>query len=189
MREPGEYAVRGGIVDLFPPGIEQPVRLDFFGDTLESIRSFDPETQRTRWTCARARSRAGGEVQLTHRDHPRFRRATSQLFGARTATIRSTRRSAKAGAIPAWSTGCRCSTSGSTRCSTICRRCAVVLELRREDAAPSASRRSRDYYERGARRMATRGGGAPYKPLPPDRLYLTDDRMAQRLADACRWRG
>ena len=47
MREPGDYAVRGGIIDLFAPGMGEPVRLDFFGDTLESIRSFDPETQRT----------------------------------------------------------------------------------------------------------------------------------------------
>ena len=47
MREPGDYAVRGGIIDLFAPGMDAPVRLDFFGDTLESIRSFDPETQRT----------------------------------------------------------------------------------------------------------------------------------------------
>ncbi len=47
VREPGDYAVRGGILDLFAPGIDAPVRLDFFGDTLETIRSFDPETQRT----------------------------------------------------------------------------------------------------------------------------------------------
>ncbi|MEJ8573257.1 transcription-repair coupling factor [Microbaculum marinum] len=47
VRETGEFAVRGGILDLFPPGREAPVRLDFFGDTLESIRSFDAETQRT----------------------------------------------------------------------------------------------------------------------------------------------
>src|ERR1700758_420156 len=47
VREAGDYAVRGGIVDLFAPGMDAPVRLDFFGDTLESIRSFDPETQRT----------------------------------------------------------------------------------------------------------------------------------------------
>ena len=47
VREPGEYAVRGGILDLFAAGDDEPVRLDFFGDTLESIRSFDPETQRT----------------------------------------------------------------------------------------------------------------------------------------------
>jgi len=47
VREAGDYAVRGGIVDLFAPGMDAPVRLDFFGDALESIRSFDPETQRT----------------------------------------------------------------------------------------------------------------------------------------------
>src|SRR3546814_6354190 len=45
--EPGEFAVRGGIVDVFPPGEEQPLRLDFFGDDLESLRRFDPLTQRT----------------------------------------------------------------------------------------------------------------------------------------------
>jgi len=47
VRDIGEYAVRGGILDLFAPGTSAPVRLDFFGDTLESIRVFDPETQRT----------------------------------------------------------------------------------------------------------------------------------------------
>src|ERR1700749_4968584 len=47
VREPGEYAVRGGILDLFPAGLDQPVRFDFFGDSLESIRSFDAEPQRT----------------------------------------------------------------------------------------------------------------------------------------------
>jgi transcription-repair coupling factor (superfamily II helicase) len=34
--DPGDYAIRGGIIDIFPPGHEEPVRLDFFGDTLES---------------------------------------------------------------------------------------------------------------------------------------------------------
>ncbi len=47
VMEPGEYAVRGGILDLFPPGRASPVRLDFFGDTLEHMKAFDPETQRT----------------------------------------------------------------------------------------------------------------------------------------------
>jgi transcription-repair coupling factor (superfamily II helicase) len=42
VRDTGEYAVRGGIIDLYPAGHPNPVRLDFFGDTLESIRSFDP---------------------------------------------------------------------------------------------------------------------------------------------------
>ena len=70
VREPGDYAVRGGIVDLFPPGMDEPVRLDFFGDTLEidpQLRSRDPAHRRS---VARARSRAGGRIPAHHRDHP-----------------------------------------------------------------------------------------------------------------------
>jgi transcription-repair coupling factor (superfamily II helicase) len=47
VSERGEFAVRGGVIDVFPPGAVEPVRLDLFGDTLESIRAFDPETQRS----------------------------------------------------------------------------------------------------------------------------------------------
>ena len=47
VRDVGDYASRGGILDLYPPGATAPIRLDFFGDTLESIRAFDPETQRS----------------------------------------------------------------------------------------------------------------------------------------------
>ncbi|MGB0719876.1 MAG: transcription-repair coupling factor, partial [Bdellovibrionales bacterium] len=45
VREAGEYAMRGGIIDLFPPGYEEPLRVDLFGDEVESIRAFDPLTQ------------------------------------------------------------------------------------------------------------------------------------------------
>ena len=45
--EVGDFAVRGGLLDLFPPGEDAPVRLDFFGDTVESIRWFDVHSQRS----------------------------------------------------------------------------------------------------------------------------------------------
>ena len=45
--EPGEFSVRGGVVDLYPPGARQPVRLEFIGDTVESVRTYDPSTQRS----------------------------------------------------------------------------------------------------------------------------------------------
>jgi transcription-repair coupling factor (superfamily II helicase) len=47
VHEPGQIARRGGILDLFPPGAERPVRIDFFGDEIEAIRPFDPHTQRS----------------------------------------------------------------------------------------------------------------------------------------------
>ena len=46
VEDPGEYAVRGGIMDVFSPGQDMPVRIEFFGDLVESIRTFSPFTQR-----------------------------------------------------------------------------------------------------------------------------------------------
>ncbi len=45
--EHGEFAVRGGIVDIYPAGEAQPVRLEYIGDTIESLRRYDPATQRS----------------------------------------------------------------------------------------------------------------------------------------------
>jgi transcription-repair coupling factor (superfamily II helicase) len=53
--EVGDFAVRGGIVDVFPPGEDAPLRLDLFGDTVESIRWFDPQSQRSEDTLDAAR--------------------------------------------------------------------------------------------------------------------------------------
>ncbi len=47
VEEPGQMTHRGGIVDIFPPTLVRPVRIEFFGDEIESIRTFDPETQRS----------------------------------------------------------------------------------------------------------------------------------------------
>jgi transcription-repair coupling factor (superfamily II helicase) len=47
VERPREFAHRGGIIDIFPPDTHQPVRVDFFGNEIESIRRFDPETQRS----------------------------------------------------------------------------------------------------------------------------------------------
>ena len=51
---PGQYAVRGGILDVFSPEAAQPVRIELFGDTIESIRAFDPQTQRSTSPLERA---------------------------------------------------------------------------------------------------------------------------------------
>ncbi|MGX7948530.1 transcription-repair coupling factor [Oleidesulfovibrio alaskensis] len=52
VTQPGEIALRGDILDIFPPGYAKPVRLDFFGDTLEEIRLFDPSSQRSKGNLA-----------------------------------------------------------------------------------------------------------------------------------------
>ena len=84
VREAGDYAVRGGIVDLFAPGMADPVRLDFFGDTLESIRSFDPETQRTNEDLRTLDLVPMAEFQLTTDTIRLFRTGYVAAFGAAT---------------------------------------------------------------------------------------------------------
>jgi transcription-repair coupling factor (superfamily II helicase) len=55
VESPGQFSVRGGIVDVFPPEVSWPFRLEFFGDRVESLREFDPNTQRSRGRAAAAR--------------------------------------------------------------------------------------------------------------------------------------
>jgi transcription-repair coupling factor (superfamily II helicase) len=82
VRESGEYAVRGGILDLFPAGLDQPVRLDFFGDTLESIRTFDAESQRTLLDMRGLDLMPVSEIQLVTETIRRFRMGYVAAFGA-----------------------------------------------------------------------------------------------------------
>ncbi|MGL6181119.1 MAG: transcription-repair coupling factor, partial [Aestuariivirga sp.] len=79
--DPGDFAVRGGIIDIYPPGADAPVRLDFFGDTLESVRSFDPESQRTVASLKSFSLNPANEVLLTDDSIGRFRRAYAEAFG------------------------------------------------------------------------------------------------------------
>ena len=83
VREPGEYAVRGGIVDLWPSGAATPIRLDFFGDTLESLRGFDPLTQRRSTGALDGfMLRPVSEVLLDDAAIQRFRSRYREAFGA-----------------------------------------------------------------------------------------------------------
>ena len=50
----GQFSLRGGILDVFPPGAPWPVRIEFFGDQIESLREFDSDSQRSRQPAARA---------------------------------------------------------------------------------------------------------------------------------------
>ncbi len=82
VMEPGDYAVRGGVIDVFPPGNEEPVRLDFFGDTLESIRAFDPETQRSTRQMTELVLTPVSEVLLDEKSISLFRGGFVKTFGA-----------------------------------------------------------------------------------------------------------
>ncbi len=82
VSERGEFAIRGGVIDVFPPGGEEPVRLDLFGDTLESIRAFDPETQRSTKQLKEIDLLPVSEVLLDPDAIARFRKGYVSRFGA-----------------------------------------------------------------------------------------------------------
>ncbi|MEQ1712146.1 MAG: transcription-repair coupling factor, partial [Hyphomicrobium sp.] len=84
VMEAGEYAVRGGIVDLFPPGRQNPVRLDFFGDTLESIKAFEAQSQRTTKPVQKLVLMPISEVAAGEAGVAEFRRRYVALFGGAT---------------------------------------------------------------------------------------------------------
>ena len=82
VHDQGEYAVRGGIVDLFPSGAEQALRLDFFGDEIETVRSFDPADQRTTGRLDRFTLLPASEALLDEESVKRFRGRYRERFGA-----------------------------------------------------------------------------------------------------------
>jgi transcription-repair coupling factor (superfamily II helicase) len=183
VREPGEYAVRGGILDLFAPGMELPVRLDFFGDTLESIRSFDPETQRTVMEMRALDLVPVAEFQLTTDTIRKFRTGYVASFGAASpddvlyeAVTEGRRHPGMEHWLPLF----------HDRMDTLfdyVPGAPVIVENLAEDAARERLAQIKDYYE--ARKDAlAHEGGVPYKPLPPDKLYLPDDEWTERLKTA-----
>ena len=82
VMEPGEFALRGGLIDLFPPGAAEPVRLDLFGDDIETIRTFDAVSQRTIGTRDSVALKPMSETILAPESIARFRTQYRELFGA-----------------------------------------------------------------------------------------------------------
>ena len=82
VNDPGEYAVRGGLVDLWPSGEELALRLDFFGDEIESVRRFDPSDQRTVDRVDGFTLLPASEALLDEDSIKRFRSGYRERFGA-----------------------------------------------------------------------------------------------------------
>jgi transcription-repair coupling factor (superfamily II helicase) len=82
VHDQGEYSVRGGIVDLFPSGEEQALRLDFFGDEIETVRTFDPADQRTTGRVDGFVLLPASEALLDEESVKRFRTRYRDKFGA-----------------------------------------------------------------------------------------------------------
>jgi transcription-repair coupling factor (superfamily II helicase) len=182
VREAGEYAVRGGIVDLFPPGFEEPVRIDLFGDEVEKIRNFDPMSQRTTGERERLSLQSMVEFTLDEPSIARFRTGYRELFGVVTndplyEAVSAGRRYA---GMEHWLPLMH------ERMETLfdyLPKAALSLDPQGDEAFDARFAQIADFYQArlDLQKTEARANAAVYKPLPPDRLYLTRDELDGRI--------
>ena len=178
VRAAGEFAVRGGLIDVFPPGSPEPFRFDFFGDTLETIRAFDPETQISKRSMPNALLTPVSEVLLDDETVLRFRRSFAQAFGAQNdalydAVSARMRRQGVEQWLPFF----------YERLETVFdyagEGALIAFDTLAEEAVHERVETARDHYE--ARRTAPMSrGGVPFRAPEPDLLYLSD--VARQIA-------
>jgi transcription-repair coupling factor (superfamily II helicase) len=184
VRDAGEYAVRGGILDLFAPGMAQPVRLDFFGDQLESIRAFDAESQRTLFRLRGLDLVPMSEAQLTTDSMRRFRQAYVATFGAQTrgdplyeAISEGRRHPGHEHWLPLF----------YDHLDTIfdyAGRAPLIFDTLVDEAAHERIALIDDYYDARKSAYDLDPAHASYKPLKPDLLYLSEAEWRSRAGGA-----
>ncbi len=165
------------------PGLDQPVRFDFFGDSLESIRSFDAETQRTLLDMRSLDLVPISEFQLVTETIRRFRMAYTAQFGAPgpdDALYQAVSEGRRYPGMEHWLP------LFQERMDTLfdyLGDAPIAIEPQGEDAARERFKQIADYYDARRDALEHPGGGAVYKPLPPDRLYLTEEEWHKCLGE------
>ncbi|MBS0274168.1 MAG: transcription-repair coupling factor [Proteobacteria bacterium] len=180
VREPGDFALRGGIVDLWPPGSEQPLRLDFFGATLDAIRTFDAETQLSSDQIRDIELLPASEAPLDAQSISRFRSGYVAAFGPATSDdnlYESVSAGRKMQGMEHWLP------LFHDHLDTLfdyAPDALVMLSHQTEEAKAARLELVKDYYEtrrqflREKREGEAKVAAPPYKPLPAEKLYLTD---------------
>ena len=182
VAEHGEYAVRGSLIDLFPAGEPLAIRLDFFGDEIESLRRFDPADQRSTDRAKAFTLIPASEALLDEETIKRFRSRYRETFGA-TATgdplyeaISDGRRmSGMEHWLPLFEERLTSLFDHLGENDLIVRDAGV-------DQALAARRESIDDYY-GNRRKTMSGEAGSYRPLDPNLLYLTEKEWSTAVTD------
>jgi transcription-repair coupling factor (superfamily II helicase) len=182
VAEHGEYAVRGSLIDLFPAGEEMALRLDFFGDEIDTLRRFDPIDQRSTDKAEAFTLMPASEALLDADSIKRFRSSYREKFGA-TAT--------QDPLYQALSEGRRMTGMEhwlpllEERLGTLFDHLDendLVLRDAAADQAVGARREAiEDYYQNRVRAMEAQAGN--YRPLEPDALYLSKAEWEAEEAD------
>ncbi len=182
VRDPGEFAVRGGLVDLFPAGEEQALRLDFFGDEIESVRRFDPATQRTVDRVDGFTLLPASETLLDEASVRRFRASYRELFGA-TATgdpvYQAVSDGRRIAGVDHWLP------LFEERLATLFDHLGdedvIVRDAHDAGAVEARFEAVADYHENRQRAQTSDPGS--YRPLAPETLYLSREEWDGIVAD------
>ncbi|MBL4837552.1 MAG: transcription-repair coupling factor [Kordiimonadaceae bacterium] len=188
VMEPGEFAVRGGLIDIFPPGQTEPVRLDFFGDELDTIRRFDPLDQRTTGTTKQLHLKPASEFSLSEEAITRFRRNYVATFGpARSDDLlyEAVSEGRKYQGAEHWLPFFH---NGMATVFDYVEKPLLSLDHQADEAAGERFKALDDYYKSRDSAWeiakATKGSTTPpYKPVPTVSLYLTDTEWKDALGD------
>ena len=177
----GEFAIRGSIVDIFPSGLDQGLRLDFFGDELESLRTFDPNTQMSTGTLASHVLLPASEALLDEDSIKRFRLRYRENFGAAAtqdplyeAVSDGRRLAGMEHWLPLFEDRL------ATLFDYLGKDDVAVIDAGALSAGEERLSDIADYYEQ--RRSTAGQTKGSYRPLAPDALYLGQEELAAALS-------
>ncbi len=190
VREPGDFALRGGIVDLWPPGTDQPLRLDLFGSTLEGIKRFDAVTQLSSEPVSGIELLPASEAPLDTETISRFRSGYVATFGPATSDdplYESVSAGRKHQGMEHWLP------LFHDHLDTLfdyAPEALIFLSHQIEEVKAARLELINDYYQTRRQfltqqrtQQEKKALNAPtYKPLPPEKLYLTDKEWSAALS-------
>lgn len=194
VREAGEFAIRGDIIDIFPPSYESPVRIDLFGDEIESIRSFDSTSQMTTGILDRFELRPVTEFFLDDESVARFRAGYRDSFGVAStnnplymAVSEGRRHAGMEHWVPLFHT--RMTTLFEYITSTV-----ISFDGQAEQSRAERLTQTLDFYKARitlddsirARKQKKQTGdvsltGVAYHPLPPEKSYILEDEFQELI--------
>lgn len=185
VNEPGDFAIRGGLADFWPSGSQEPVRIDFFGDEVDSLRAFDPVSQRTTHTLDSLQIVPASELDFSADAITRFRKSYVSLFGTvmdDDPIYEAASEGRRAPGIDHWMP--LFFEGLETLLDMLDPSATLTLSAEVEAAAAERFKAIDDYYD--TRRAAMKAEGSlssPYKPLPPEKLYVMESEWAAVLKD------
>ncbi len=174
VTEPGDYAVRGGIIDIYPPGDSGPVRLDLFGDVLDGARRFDADTQRTTEKLSRIELAPMSEVILDPDSITRFRQNYRSEYGGGTSDplYESVSAGRKTAGMEHWLPWFH---DRMESLFDYLPGASVVLDDHVGQVIDARRDMIREQFEARKAAMAAKGrSDTVYKPVPPDALFPTE---------------